>query len=133
MNRKYVTIIVLVVFAIVSTSLVVDILGSKLSDDATNVSSIENPNALAITRVQGNAGSSSFLVSVYNNSSADIAITVAYVNGCPINIGKEIPLPANSYVNIALNLTNALVFRSTYQITILSSEGFSSTFYKMIL
>ncbi len=134
MNRKYVTIIILIVFAIVLTSLVVGILVFQPSQDTTKASSIKDPtNPLAITNVQGKAGSSSFLISVYNNGSSDITITVAYVNGCQINIGKEIPIQANSNVTLVLNLTKPIVFRSTYQITILSSDGFSSTFYKMIL
>ena len=91
-----------------------------------------NNDELAITNVQVNASSGSFLVSVINNGSSQLAITTVFVNDCPIKLEKEITMPANSNKILLLTLIKGITVGSTYQIRLVSSEGCSSMYYIIV-
>jgi hypothetical protein len=157
--RKYLTIIILITFAIVLNCAVLGILvpqPTAHNDDipkskimgsivltspnpVTDNPNISNPYApsntdkLTITNVQTNLTTCSFLVSISNFDSSAVEITDVYVNNYPANFEKDITVPKNSTVEVLLTLEDAITFANTYQIRLLSSEGQSAVFYKMIV
>jgi hypothetical protein len=157
--RKYLTIIILITFAIVLNCAVLGILipqptahnddtpksmimGSivlTFPNSATDNPNISNPyppsntDKLTITNVQTNLTTCSFLVYISNFDSSTVEITDVYVNNYPANFEKNITVPKNSTIEVLLTLADGIIFANTYQIRILSSEGQSAVFYKMIV
>ncbi len=91
-----------------------------------------NTDKLTITNVQVNASAGTFLVSVLNSGSSDLAITDVYVNDYPLNLEKDIAIPTNSNISLILTLTGGITVGNTYQIRLLSSEGCSSIYYIIV-
>jgi hypothetical protein len=91
-----------------------------------------NTDKLTITNVQTNASAGTFLVSVLNSGSSDLAITGVYVNDYPLNLEKDIAIPTNSNISLILTLTRGITVGNTYQIRLLSSEGCSSIYYIIV-
>ncbi len=93
--------------------------------------SFPNTDKLTITSVQTNFTEGSFLVFVSNDNSQAI-ITEVFVNGCPANLEKNVVLPANSSITLMLVLPDGIIFAHTYEIRLLSSDGQSALFYKIV-
>jgi hypothetical protein len=91
-----------------------------------------NTDKLTITNVQTNASAGTFLVSVLNSGSSDLAITGVYVNGYLLNLEEDVAITANSSISLILTLTRGITVGNTYQIRLLSSEGCSSIYYIIV-
>jgi len=108
---------------------------NSVTDDPniSNSNPPSNTDKLTITNVQTNLTTCSFLVSISNFDSSTVEITNVYVNNYPANFERNITVPKNSTVEVLLTLEDGITFANTYQIRLLSSEGQSAVFYKMIV
>ena len=93
--------------------------------------SFPNTDKLTITSVQTNFTEGSFLVFISNDNS-QATITDVFVNGCPANLEKNVVIPANSSLALLLILPDGIIFARTYEIRLLSSDGQSALFYKIV-
>lgn len=101
-------------------------------NSTSNISLSSSTDKLTITSVQVNESADTLLVSVYNNGSSELAITNVCVNNYTVNLEKSIAITANSNIKLLLTLTDGITFANTYQIKLLSSEGYSATYYEII-
>ena len=158
MRKKYLTFIILIAFAFIlnivflgilvsqpptqnnvstivddpASKIIVSVIPTYLTPTATNSSSSPRTDKLAITNVQANLTAGSFLVSISNNDSSQIAITNVFVNNYPANLEKDIAVQGNSNIKLLLTLTDGIIFGQTYQIRFLSSEGQSAVYYEIV-
>jgi hypothetical protein len=93
--------------------------------------SFPNIDKVTITAVQTNFSEGSFLVFISNYNS-QATITDVFVNGCPANLEKNLVIPANSSLALLLILPDGIIFARTYEIRLLSSDGQSALFYKIV-
>jgi hypothetical protein len=101
--------------------------------DASNPSMVLSNERLIITSVRENLTAPSFQVFVTNNASVQITINNISVNTYPVKLENEtIVLPVRSSVEMLFTFSEALSFGRTYEIRILSVEGYSATYYKTI-
>jgi hypothetical protein len=102
-------------------------------NDASNISTALSNEKLIIASVQENITSFTFKVSVTNNDSVQITINNVLVNNYPAILeNKTTIISAHSSVELLFTFSEGLLFGHTYEIRILSLEGYSATYYKTI-
>jgi len=102
-------------------------------NDASNPSTALSNEKLIIASVQENITSFTFKVSVTNNDSVQITINNVLVNNYPAILeNKTTIISAHSSVELLFTFSEGLLFGHTYEIRILSLEGYSATYYKTI-
>jgi hypothetical protein len=102
-------------------------------NDASNISTALSNEKLIIASVQENITSFTFKVSVTNNDSVQITINNVLVNNYPAILeNKTTIISAHSSVELLFTFSEGLLFGQTYEIRILSLEGYSATYYKTI-
>jgi len=102
-------------------------------NDASNPSTALSDQKLIIASVQENITSFTFKVSVTNNDSVQITINNVLVNNYPAILeNKTTIISAHSSVELLFTFSEGLLFGHTYEIKILSLEGYSATYYKTI-
>lgn len=101
--------------------------------DASNPSMALSNERLIITSVRENLTASTFQVFITNNASVQITVNNILVNNYPVKLENETTvLPVRSNVELLFTFSEALSFGRTYEIRILSVEGYSATYYKTI-
>ena len=118
-----------VIASVIPTNLLPPSVALVLSPASNN--SFPNTDKLTITSVQTNFTEGSFLVFISNDNSQAI-ITDVFVNGCPAELEKNVLIPANSSIALLLVLPDGIIFARTYEIRLLSSDGQSALFYKIV-
>jgi len=99
----------------------------------SNTSASLNNDKLAIIRVQENLTASTFKVTVSNRDSIKITINSILVNNYPAKLeNKTAVIPASSSVELLFTFSEGMMFGHTYEIRILSLEGYSANYYKTI-
>ena len=98
----------------------------------SNSSFSPSTEKLTITRVEENLCSSTFIVTVSNNDSQNVTIDSIFVNYYSAKFENKIIIPAISNVNLLFTFSEGITFGHTYEIRILSTEGFSTNYYKTI-
>ena len=106
--------------------------GSSPISEGTTLSPSSSNSSLDITNIQTNRSAGSFLVSVFNTGSTEIAIANICINDYTITPETNITIPAYSSIKLLLTLTEGIRFGSTYQIRLHSSEGYSAPVYEII-
>jgi hypothetical protein len=101
---------------------------SSFSDSSFSPS----PEKLAITRVEENVSSSTFVVTVSNDDSQNISIDSIFVNYCSAKLENKVIIPAFSSVNLLFTFSEGIAFGHTYEIRILSAEGFFANYFKIM-
>ena len=151
MSKKYLAIVSLIAFALILNAVVLGTLVSQsktqkndgtVDNSASKITvnvisaSLNSPSLsndkLAITSVQTNMTTGSFLVSISNDNSSQKAITNLFINNYSANLQNNIVVPGNSSVKLLLALTDGIIFGQTYQIRLLSSEGQSGIYYEIV-
>ncbi len=87
---------------------------------------------LAIIRVEENLNSSTFVVTVSNNDSQNVSIDSIFVNYRSAKLENKIIIPAISCVNLLFTFSEGMAFGHTYEIRIISAEGFSANYFKIM-
>jgi len=113
---------------------------SSLSNHPAAISNnISNPSLplknekLVITSVQENLTASTFKVSVSNNDSSKLTINSILVNNYPAKLENQTAvMQENSTVELLFAFSEGMLFGHTYEIRILSLEGYSAVYYKTI-
>ena len=71
-------------------------------------------------------------VTVSNNHNSQITLANITVNGFPATFEDGIVIPANSNMDLTLKFAEGIIFGDTYEINILSTEGYSAAFYEIV-
>lgn len=106
--------------------------GSSPIPEGTTLFRSSSNSSLDITNIQTNRSAGSFLVSVFNKGSTEIAVVNICINDYTITPGTSITIPAYSSIKLLLTLTEGIRFGNTYQIRLQSSEGYSAPFFEII-
>ncbi len=101
---------------------------ARLSDSSFSPST----EKLAIARVEENVSSSTFVVTVSNDGSQNVSIDSILVNYNSAKLENEIIMPAFSSVNLLFTFSEGISFGHTYEIRILSAEGLSANYFKIM-
>jgi hypothetical protein len=99
----------------------------------TNSSFNENTEKLAITNVQANLSAGTLLATVSNGGSSKITITDIFVDYYAAKLENQTVIPANSSIKLLLTFADGIIFRGTYEIKIVTLEGYSTEYFKLIL
>jgi hypothetical protein len=91
-----------------------------------------NTDKLAIQNVQTNLTAGSFSLLISNYDTLQVAITNIFVNDLSADLEKAVVIPSNSNIKLLLTLTDGIIFPRTYQISLLTSEGQSVTYYAIV-
>jgi hypothetical protein len=105
---------------------------SSVTTDSSNSSVQKNTDKLTITSVQANLSAGTLLVSASNYYSSQITITNLFIYDYPVKLENGITIPANSDISLLLTFTGGITFRNTYEIRLLTLEGFSADYYKLV-
>ena len=105
---------------------------SILSNDAYPTNYLRNSDKLTITKVEKNLTEGSFLVYISNVDNSLITVTDIFINQCTAKLEKDLTIPEKSTIVLMLTLPDGILFASTYEIKVLSSEGQSYVFYEMV-
>jgi hypothetical protein len=105
---------------------------SVTSSSFSDSSFSPSPEKLAITMVKENVRSSTFVVTVSNDDSQNVSIDSIFVNYYSAKIENKVIIPAFSSVNLLFTFSEGIEFGHTYEIRILSAEGFSADYFKII-
>ena len=110
----------------------------NLSSTATPSQQSSSPNTsnstyeLFISDVLTNLTERTMTVTVSNNHNSQITLANITVNGFPATFEDGIVIPANSNMDLTLKFAEGIIFGDTYEINILSSEGYSAAFYEIV-